>query len=246
MAALSPFRIAPGALVFGRKGRRLAAVSAAGVLAGATFVGAAVFGDDAATPAKLKLGWAEGRFPDDSAQAWVTYADHLVSFTVRSERDRMIPHDNPDEGMVGRVLRVDVSPPLWSRSGAPTAPTSAEFAAMGWVLHDGARTEFAARGAPRLEVGETYVAPFVRLANGAWIPLTGDAIIPVRKGILGHGERKGGLGEHSVAAQVDGQRLAEFVRTLERTGPDPFAAGVKTADPEKRARIIAKRRSAAT
>lgn len=227
------------------KVRQVTALAVAGVLAGAVTVAAGVMpgGDGSSAANSLTVGSGKGKFPTETVRDWVTYGDQLAVIKIQSERERLFQHDNPDEGMIGRAVTVEVEKTLWSREGAPPAPKSSfEIGVPGWTLHDGKRTEFAIKGSPRVEVGSTYVAVLVRLASDQWVPLGGEAIFPYRDDVLGRGEQKGGISRMPARQQVEGKSANELVELLRNTSPDPDAAGITTSDPEEKARTVWERR----
>lgn len=223
---------------------RMVLLAAAGAIVGAVAVAAvAVPADDGDNSAKsMVVGEAKGRFPTSSDQDLVTYADRLVAIEIRSEREEALSGVTAGEGMIDRVVTIELGKTFWSREGAPLAPQSFELGVPGWTVHDGKRTEFAIKGAPRFEVGNTYLALLTRLANGRWVPLGGDTVFPYNDKKFNRGEQKGGIKKGSIRERMQGKSVDDLVELLESTSPYAEAEGLAPSDPEQRARKVAEKR----
>lgn len=117
------------------------------------------------------------RFPEETLRDWRSYADHVVEFTVTGE-EPMKPSAETTargEGLIPRVITIRVNNTLWSADNAPKLPSTVRMTTAGWFLEEGTRKLLAYHGAPRVEVGRTYVSPLVfydHRDNAGWNPLT--------------------------------------------------------------------------
>ncbi|MFJ5779009.1 hypothetical protein [Streptomyces sp. NPDC093094] len=153
---------------------------------------------------------AEGadRHPAQTAQDWVTYADHAVVVTALGEKAVEPATDDPDDpdDQVGPVLRkvtLRVDRVLWSADDpAHTAPTVFEWDAYGWHQdEDGQRVEMSGHNEPRIEPGHSYVMalewepPQCPAGDdptpGRWRGLGDESAIPYDDRLLGQGEFQG-------------------------------------------------------
>lgn len=223
---------------------RLVLLAAAGAIIGAVAVGAVVVpaAEGDATAKSMVIGSAKGKFPTSSDQDLVTYGDRLAVIEIRSDREEAFSGVTPEEGMVDRVVTIAVGKTLWARAGAPAAPQSFELGVPGWTVRDGKRTQFVVQGAPRFEVGNTYVALLTRLANGRWVPLGGDTVFPYNEKTFNRGEQKGGIRKNSIRERMQGKSVEDLVELLESTPAYSEAEGLAPSDPEQRARKVSEKR----
>lgn len=139
---------------------------------------------------------SEQLIPHDKLTDWRSFSDHLVVVTVTDER-KLAPSAEEiaaGEGLIPRVIDLKIDSIIWSRPGAPDAPTSITINFDGWEFKGDKLVPLRSRGEPMLSVGKKYVTPIVKLAgydssaNNGWSPLAPDAIIPYRSGVLGVGD----------------------------------------------------------
>jgi len=92
-----------------------------------------------------------------------TYADHLAIVTVTDEKE-LPPSDGDQaigEGYRPRLLTFRIDKVVWSRPGAPTAPTSFLQTPDGWVVHGDTEVPLRMEGEPDLKVDASYLSPIV-------------------------------------------------------------------------------------
>ncbi len=190
-------------------------------------------------------GDSAARFPSETLREWVSYADYVAAYTVIAERE--IPPASADadrgEGLIGRDVTLRVDRVVWRASGAPALPSTFHMTALGWVLVDGKRRELIEQDAPRVAVGERYVAPLARVEDdpqrAEWWPLSVGAQLPLVDG------RASKTGEwHSALKSASaGKTLDVLGRDLHATAPDPLAARYRHLRPTERVMAVARARS---
>jgi hypothetical protein len=190
------------------------------------------------------VGQGSDRLPSQTLTDWVTYGDHVVIATVVAERELPVPAEvsQRGEGLIGRRITAHPTSRLWSRAGAPVLPTSLDLLVWGWVLQDGQQILFTSEGAPRPEVGATYVMPVVRVASGEWVLLAPSAVIPTSQGVT-HAPAAADVGPASpLARHYDGRPVDELSTALSGTAVDPAARPFMAQDPDQRwASVLAAR-----
>jgi len=204
-------------------------------------------------PAKPKVIVADGDnlLPSGTATDWVTYGDHLAVITVTGERALAAPAEEQaaGEGFISRVVSVHVDKLLWSRPGAPAAPTVMDWDLDGWTCQGDVKTPLRLDGEPLLPVGNTYVVPITYLSVTAtvsaagWSPLSVDSILPYGNETLGTGDTiTGGYSgpasdptrETAVRDDTWGEPASALVAELNATAPDPAAAAYMSQPPDVR------------
>jgi hypothetical protein len=171
--------------------------------------------------------------PIDTAQDWVTYADHLVEVRVVSEADAQKDADDgePDTGYEARTVDVQLDQVLWSRPDAPQVPANMTWEAAGWTYDGDDREKSYWWGFPRIEVGHTYVVPIAYWRTGQlsadshWGPFTESGILPYDDGVLGDGEQTPCAEPDwaPVAKRVIGETSDALAAILNDARPDPRA-----------------------
>jgi len=187
---------------------------------------------------------AEGsdKYPNITAEDWVTYADHVVVATAVD--DEALPLDEDaaatGEGAVDRVVTMQVDDVVWT-SAEPRheAPATFEWSGWGWALQDGERVEMAAADEPRVEVDHTYVMALVfepEFTDGGtpypakWVSLGSDSVIPYDGTALGVGEVQGAVQSepkvldqdavnYSLEDEMAGKSVDELVTALSDATP---------------------------
>ncbi|NGO80523.1 hypothetical protein G6045_33430 [Streptomyces sp. YC504] len=155
--------------------------------------------------------------PNQSAEDWTTYADHVVVVTATSEQE--LPPTSKEvaagEGLINRTVRLKVDKVLWSNPNAATpAPKTWDFNALGWEFTDGNqdnRRLMAMADRPRVEVGHTYIMAMEwepaecrgeGAATGAWMGLGEGSELPYDNKVIGKGEEEGRLQDPPNAARA--------------------------------------------
>lgn len=189
---------------------------------------------------RLVVGEGSDRFLDETLTDWVSYADQLSVFTVLAEDEEEPPAEvlAGGEGYISRTVTLRIEKTLWKRAAAPSADGTVRVITDGWVLENGERHPFAIWGGPRLEVGNTYLAPLVRAPrDGAeWTPLSAASTLPLQGNAV-TGEGIVGI-PSLIAKALNGKSPTGLAVTLERTAPDPVAAKYFDLDPDARVRAV--------
>ncbi|SPL88240.1 putative membrane protein [[Actinomadura] parvosata subsp. kistnae] len=112
----------------------------------------------------------------------------------------------------------------------------------GWTFHGDSRAEFVVDGAPRIEVGHTYIIPLAEENDGRWNPLAPSAILPYDEGRIGIGEGKGIRSDDTsaLATAVWGKTAAALTRALETTQAEPAVAKYRNLAPDDRFAAVVK------
>lgn len=187
---------------------------------------------------------AEGSciFASSTLEDWKSYADHIVVYEAVSERE-MPPQTGygapRDEGLIGRRVTVRVQWSLWSAKSAPELPDAVDIAAPGWTLHEGERRRLDLRGAPRLHVGQSFLAPLVwrsDLEPGRWQPLCFESQLEVIDGKAtdaSPNEVDETLREALVGESIE--RVEELIREQQRS---PLAVKYEDLRPPERVQAV--------
>jgi hypothetical protein len=198
-------------------------------------------------PGAVLLGHGTERLPSESAADWVRSAEYVVEVRVVAERAQPVPAIDRQrgEGIILRDLDLEVSSVVWSAPGTGMAPKTLGWRAFGWHWKGDPdqRRELGVRGAPRMEVGHTYLLALdrplaecgdavtvVQASETEWLGLGGSSVVPFDGGHVGDGEFEGidnGLmgpagSEGSVLARTLGEGLPEvrdLLRKAARTTP---------------------------
>ncbi|MFI8423644.1 hypothetical protein [Streptomyces sp. NPDC085479] len=206
---------------------------------------------DSTSGREISFASASDSYPNQSVTDWVTYADHVVVVTPTAERDRSISAEDRErgEGVVLRELELRVDATLWS-SPKPAQPTpeSFDWLAWGWSFKNGdtgRKTKMASHGAPRIEMGHSYVMAIIweeaRCSEGdgvtpaQWGGLGSGAVIPFDSATIGQGEFEGTV---LTPAQADDHIFERGVQAkLMGKGASALVAELKSAVPTERKRI---------
>ncbi|MGH3384356.1 MAG: hypothetical protein ACRDO1_07250 [Nocardioidaceae bacterium] len=202
----------------------LAAVATAVATVGAGAAVGTSLGDNTAPTREQAIVIAHGsdRLPNQTASDWVTYADHVVVVTPRSEKPMRPSKEEVDrgEGLILREVTFSVDDVLWSRPGADqAAPDTFAWTAYGWQFTDGdlsKKVKMAGEGEPRIEGGHQYVMAIewqeARCSPGDVVPaqwrgLGADSTLPYDGNVIGQGEVEGkrqSVGQAREAANTAG------------------------------------------
>jgi hypothetical protein len=184
---------------------------------------------------------AEGSdvFPSDSLRDWRSYADHVVIYTVVSDNEIPLrPEDEArGEGTLGREVALRVDKVIWSApTAAPLPDGLIKMRAAGWTVKDGVRHSVRIMGAPRLEVGERFLAPVVRVEDPLveWWPLTGSSQMPLDD----HDRVTPGDSGSPVRGALAGKSIGQVQAEVEAATPDPLAERFADLRPLKRIKAV--------
>ena len=181
------------------------------------------------------------RLPSESLRDWVSYADELAVFEVATEEALPVPGDETVHGgYQGRAVTLRIEDVLWRRRGAPSAGDEVRVVTWGWNVDGDERRPVAEAGTPRLDVGERFVAPLVRVETDGvpeWTPIGGNSIFPLDDGRITTDGIVGGEPSPLLAAAV-GLTAAELAERVAETRPYPLAVTYAALDPEARYRAV--------
>jgi hypothetical protein len=215
-----------------------------GLIAVAPAVGCG--GEEAATsaaagaaPRTVTIEGAD-RFPDTGLRDWVSFADHVVLFTVASDREVMSATAEElaaAEYVIGREATLKIEQRLWSAPHAPELPSTITMDVKGWAVKDGRRIAMVADGEPRLEVGQRYVAPLLLMDDRSpaeWWPLTVGSMLELEADTVGpalpHGQGS--------ARQVAGRSIRDVADMVVRQPADPIARRFRNLRPAARVQQV--------
>ena len=220
--------------------RRISAKPAVSALLGALALAAltACGGSSSPSASSMVVGEGSDRFPSETLSDWASYADQLSVVTVVDESEIAPPSEVLElgEGYVGRTLTLRIERTVWNRKGGPTARGTFRTTVQGWVLQEGVRRPFAVAGGPRLEVGERYLTPLVRVTGNEWITLSTGATLPLEgevattAGVAGH--------PSPIGEAMRGKSVAEVGELLAETPADPIAAKYAQLEPDERLKAV--------
>ncbi|YAL84608.1 hypothetical protein ACMYYO_07300 [Dermacoccaceae bacterium W4C1] len=175
-------------------------------------------------------------FPSETLTDWVSYADQISVVTVTS--DRALPSEGgPGESgdaeqYQGRAATFVVESTVWKDRDSPERRTF-EVPVFGWVRKDGARTPAVPDGGLRFEVGERFLLPISRDADGKVAFLSPSAAIPLTS------KPRGLWSADSAAAKaLTGKDPAQVTATLSRTKPDALAVKYHLLPPWQRSQKV--------
>ncbi|WNM30818.1 hypothetical protein RKE30_10545 [Streptomyces sp. Li-HN-5-11] len=138
-------------------------------------------------------GLTQDRWPSNTAQDWVTYADHVVvaSPVGEEETNRRDYTKGAIATSTDRKVTFSTSAVLWSsrRRPAQEVEKGFELTAPGWQTYrsGGTRTKKTAADQPRLEMGHTYLLA-LRYDDGHLAVLGEGAGVPFDHHTVGAGE----------------------------------------------------------
>jgi hypothetical protein len=188
------------------------------------------------------------RFPDAGVRDWVSYADHVVVFTVASDREVVNPTAEElaaGEYVIGREATLTIDRKLWSAPNAPALPATITMDVKGWAVANGQRLAMVAAGEPRLEVGQRYVAPVLLMDDRSpaeWWPLTVGSMLRLDtdrvRPALPEGQASG--------RELAGQSISGVERAVESQPPDPVVQRFRHLRPAQRVQRALAARDAET
>ncbi|MFE2095252.1 hypothetical protein [Streptomyces sp. NPDC059460] len=202
----------------------------------------------------ISLAQGSDRVPGETPSDWVSYSDAIVVARVQSENEVTEPpavDGDPNEGYKGRQVGITVLQTIWVNKNLPdynahvspgvTIPSNITMQAMGQVSQDGGFRTASLEGAPRLEVGHTYIIPLGRFEEEGWAPTSATSVLPFDSGVIGRGEWEGNgastlsaadFEAGSVGAAVAGRNVAVLTTLLAGTTRDPQVPAY--GDPDER------------
>ncbi|WP_307790481.1 hypothetical protein [Streptomyces actuosus] len=182
-------------------------------------------------------GAAGDYYPSQTAEDWITYADHVLVATATREQDihRRDFTKGPIRYQTDRAVTFRVDDVLWS-ARKPRHPMGRSFdmTAPGRQVSRGTgeRIKRTATDAPRLESGHTYVLA-LRWTGEEWIVLGEGAAVPfddrtgdqgewcgrvLSKEDVASGERFSRSDDHSLEKALLGRNEQAVTRELDRAG----------------------------
>jgi len=186
-------------------------------------------------------GSAYTRLPSDDVEDIVTYADQVSVFSVIAEREIEPPPEvyERGEGYLGREITIRIEDTLWSRGVIANAEGDIDLKVQGWVMHENIRRPIQFNGAPRLELGNTYVGPLVWLTgdpfgDGEWVGYTSGANIQVINERTAEPDLATNPRFEDIAITLGGKSISELEQILNNTPPDRFSIQHADLDPESR------------
>ena len=200
-----------------------------------------------ATKTKTVRIQGAGRFPDTGLRDWASFADHVVVFTVASDREvntATAEELAAGEYVIGREATLSIDRRLWSAAGAPALPATITMDVKGWAVANGERYAMVADGEPRLEVGQRYVAPLVLMDDrqpAEWWPLTVSSMLQVDADRVKPANR---FAEAASARQLAGRSLREVEDAVGREPADPTARRYRNLRPAQRVTKVLEARAA--
>lgn len=188
------------------------------------------------------------RYPNATADDWVTYADHVLAVTPVAER-APAPADNDEDGgggLIDRDVTLRVDRVLWSRPDPDRpAPATLDWKAWGWRYEadPGDRTAIVGAGSPRIELGHSYLlavaweparcSPGDPVQPAGWTGLGSASTVPFDHGIVGEGEFEGRV-RNAAEAKADADPSSPnftFAQRMIGADGDQVAQALATARP---------------
>lgn len=170
---------------------------------------------------------ASTRWPAESLEDWVTFADQISTMTVVGERQ--LPLDERTvrvgEGLVGREVTAVIRSTLWVHDPQRVIRGTTRFRTWGWWLHDGELVPVVPEDEVRLEVGDEIVAPLMRTPEGDGAPVVPHAVLHLADG--------------RIELRESQARALPRLRDLHRRTVDELAARVQEVRVDPRLRELA-------
>jgi len=161
----------------------------------------------------------DAAFPSATLTDWVTHGDQLSVIRITGETPPTLPKDWKNSGgLIGRKVTVEIERTVWHRAHAPRRAVPFRMQAWGWMMESDQHADspihpIIVRNAPRLKVGERYLAVLMRLDYG-WTPLNDDAVMTL-DGDTVTGHVDAGAPTAPVAA-LRGKTVAEAAAVVRR------------------------------
>jgi hypothetical protein len=187
------------------------------------------------------------RFPDTGLRDWASFAEHIVVFTVTSDREVATATAEElaaGEYIIAREATLTIERRLWSAPNAAALPPTITMDVKGWAVKDGQRMAMVAEGEPRLEVGQRYLAPLLLMDDrtpAEWWPLTVGSMLQLDservRPALAHGQTS--------AQQLAGHSVRDVPALVAREPADPVARRLRHLRPAQRVQQVLAAREAA-
>lgn len=132
-----------------------------------------------AVPGTVLRVHADYAFPVDNLEAWVTYGDAFVTFTLTKAEPVPLSEEDDErsEGvLISSRLTAQVEEIHWTRPGAGPIPSVVEFTWMTAVRSGGQDRPAVTNDGQVLEVGNRYVGLFSEVDSDRWQPLASEAM----------------------------------------------------------------------
>jgi hypothetical protein len=130
--------------------------------------------------------------PTASIEDWASYADLVVSGTVRRiSRGELSPDEQAaGEGLAVRFVEVAVDNVVWSAAGSPPPPVVITIPAGGWLVKNGTERRMYIGNTVDFEIGHRYLMPiyYNPAAKPVWQGLGSTTAMPFDGDIIGNGE----------------------------------------------------------
>jgi len=181
---------------------------------------------------------AHAQFPYETASDVVSYADHVAIVTAVSQREAP-RNEQPEVGApsdsVSRLVTFRVDDVLWSRAGAPAAPT--KFTALWWGWLAKGHQRFVMDGTPWVFIGGHYVVP-IAYDGKEFSLIQPYAVFRFDRGTVTLEE------QHTALAQsLDGASRTNAARVFATAVPDPLAVRYADLPPRDRLNAVIAARS---
>lgn len=189
---------------------------------------------------------ADDRYPSQTATDWVTYSDHVISYTVLSEKALPMSEEEQlaGEGFTPRELTVRVNGIIWSKPGSSIKPPAIGSTmvrhAGGWTVHEGERTPWVDPDRPSLEPDHSYIEAVQWLTDGpdgtqlspSWVGLGEGSKLPFDNSVIGKGENEGEIvSPTQFRAMEDEPGPATLEEQMAGKGASDLADALKAAEP---------------
>lgn len=161
----------------------------------------------------------DAAFPSETMADWITHGDQLSVIRIVDETPPRLPKDWKNSGgLIGRKVTVRIERTLWHRPKAPRRAGMFRMQAWGWMMESDQRADspihpLIVRNAPRLKVGQRYLAMLVRLDYG-WTPLNDDTVMTLDGDTVTSQVDAGAA--TAPAASLRGQTVAEAAAVVRR------------------------------
>jgi hypothetical protein len=186
------------------------------------------------------------RFPDAGLRDWASFADHVVIFTVTSDREVATATEEElavGEYVIGREATLTIDRRLWSAPNAPELPSTITMDVKGWAVKEGQRYAMVAEGEPRLEVGQRYLAPLLLMDDRSpaecW-PLTVGSMLQLQSDTVGPALTHG----QGSARELAGRSIRDVADMVVREPADPVARRFRNLRPAERVEKVLEARAA--
>ena len=130
----------------------------------------------------VKNIYADYAFDVDTLEAWVTYGDVFVTFTVTKAEPVPLSKEDAErsEGVLTEsYLTAEIEEIHWTRPGAGSIPSTVTFKWLAAVRIAGRDIPAVTNSGQVLEAGNRYVGLFYRMDSDRWQPLASETLAGV-------------------------------------------------------------------